>query len=431
MRTFIHRTIAAVLFWLCRAVLAQPAELSIVSIDNADMQELRRLSTHFERDNPSLRLRWIMLDEHELRQRLQVEMDDGGTRFDVVTAGAYEVQSWARKGRLSPFSELPAGYEAHDLIDDVRRPLTQDCKLQALPFYAEGVLTYFRADLFRRKGLVMPAQPTWDDLERLAAALHDPAAGIAGICLRGRAGWGGNVMLLSAMARARGARWVDEHGRPRLNSQKWKDSVAQYAGLLRDYGPKQALELGFRGNLELFSAGRCGIWVDASAAAGTLQQAMKERRALGVAPAPVTADGRQMSWHWVWALAVPQASRHAAAAKRFAAWASSREYIELVARERGWAMAPPGTRMSTYAQAQYRKAAPFADLALDAVRRHALLRGADSDAHFIATPEFLPIAALTGQAVAVAVAGKMSAATAMELAQLRAERVLRQSGRLP
>ena len=48
---------------------------------------------------------------------------------------------------------------------------------------------------------------------------------------------------------------------------------------------------------------------------------------------------------------------------RYVAWATSKEYIEIAATELsgGWAAVPPGTRASTYANANYQAAAaPFA-----------------------------------------------------------------------
>ena len=54
--------------------------------------------------------------------------------------------------------------------------------------------------------------------------MTDKAAGVYGICLRGKAGWGENMAFLTAMANSFGARWFDE---------KWNAAV-QHAGMEGD-----------------------------------------------------------------------------------------------------------------------------------------------------------------------------------------------------
>jgi hypothetical protein len=46
---------------------------------------------------------------------------------------------------------------------------------------------------------------------------------------------------------------------------------------------------------------------------------------------------------------------------------TSKDYIQLVADDIGWASVPPGTRKSTYESPEYQKAAPFAQATLKAM----------------------------------------------------------------
>ena len=48
----------------------------------------------------------------------------------------------------------------------------------------------YRKDLFEQAGLTMPERPTWEQVAQFAEQLKDPAADRAGICLRGKPGWG-------------------------------------------------------------------------------------------------------------------------------------------------------------------------------------------------------------------------------------------------
>jgi hypothetical protein len=71
--------------------------------------------------------------------------------------------------------------------------------------------------------------------------------------------------------------------------------------------------------------------------------------------------------------------KNSAGAKQFVEWATSKDYIKLVAEDLGWASVPPGTRKSTYENPEYQKAAPFTQARLkametaDPTNRHAMV----------------------------------------------------------
>ncbi|WP_343653791.1 sugar ABC transporter substrate-binding protein [Herbaspirillum sp.] len=412
---------------------ADPVTLNIASINNPDMIELQKLAPQFEKANPDIKLRWVTMEESVLRQRLTTDIATNSGQFDLMTIGAYEAPIWAKKGWLAPMSGLPADYDEADLIKPVREGLSVDGKLYALPFYAESSMTYYRKDLFEQKKLSMPERPTWDEIGKLAAQLHDPAKGVYGICLRGRAGWGENMAIITTMANAWGGRWFDEQWQPQLSSPEWKKSVAFYVDLLRKYGPPGASSNGFNENLVLFSSGKCGMWVDATVAAGMLYHGKDSKVSdkTAFAPAPMQVTDKGSHWLWIWSLAVPKSSKSQEAAKKFAAWATSKEYINLVAKDSGWALVPPGTRTSTYASAEYKKVSPFSDFVLDAIQtadanKPTLKPVPYTGVQFATIPEFQSIGTVTGQAIAGALAGKTSPDAALDAAQAQAVRMMRQ-----
>ena len=414
-------------------VQAEPVTLNIASINNPDMIELQKLAPQFEKANPDIKLRWVTMEESVLRQRLTTDIATNSGQFDLMTIGAYEAPIWAKKGWLAPMSGLPADYDEADLIKPVREGLSVDGKLYALPFYAESSMTYYRKDLFEQKKLTMPERPTWDEIGKLAAQLHDPAKGVYGICLRGRAGWGENMAIITTMANAWGGRWFNEQWQPQLSSPEWKKSVAFYVDLLRKYGPPGASSNGFNENLVLFSSGKCGMWVDATVAAGMLYHGKDSKVSdkTAFAPSPVQATDKGSHWLWIWSLAVPKSSKSQEAAKKFAAWATSKEYINLVAKDSGWALVPPGTRTSTYASAEYKKVSPFSDFVLDAIQtadanKPTLKPVPYTGVQFATIPEFQSIGTVTGQAIAGALAGKTSSDAALDAAQAQAVRMMRQ-----
>ncbi|WP_016834317.1 extracellular solute-binding protein [Herbaspirillum lusitanum] len=426
----------AILFSLLCPGFAGADAVSVVNIattNNPDMLVLQRLSSVFEKSHPDIRLNWHVMDEGVLRERVTTDITTSGGKFDLMTIGLMSTPLWAEQGWLLPMDDLPSGYDVDDLLKPVREGLSVDGKLYALPFYAESSMTYYRKDLFEQKKLTMPQRPTWDEIAKLAAQLHDPAKGVYGICLRGRAGWGENMALIGTMVNAHGGRWFDEKWQPQLDTPEWAQAVGLYVDLLRKYGPADAVQNGFNENLALFAAGKCAMWIDATVAAGTLYHGKNskvfDKTAFVAAPTATTAKGAQ--WLWVWALAVPHSSNSKEAAKKFAVWATSKEYIRLVAEKDGWGLAPPGTRESTYASVGYLRASPYADFVLNAIR------SADPDSptlkpvpyvgiQLVTIPEFPSIGTFTGQAIARALAGRSSVEAALKTSQTITMRLMQQ-----
>jgi sorbitol/mannitol transport system substrate-binding protein len=411
------------------------AELTIATVNNADMFTMKSLSSNFEAQHPGVKLNWVMLDENVLRQRVTTDVAMGGEQFDVATIGSYEAQIWAKKGWLEPVENLPANYDVNDLLKPVREGLSYDGKLYALPFYGESSLTYYRKDLFAQMGLTMPDHPTWPDIDRFAAALTDKPAGKYGICLRGKAGWGANMALVSTMVNAYGGRWFDENWQATIDTPEWKSAVGEYVKLLTQYGPPGANSNNFNENLALFAGGSCGMWIDATVAAGILFNPQESTISgeVGVAPAPIDVTAKGSHWLWVWSLGVPSTSKNKTLAMQFIAWATSKEYISAAGETRGWASATPGTRYSTYANPLYRRAAPFGGIVLDAIET------TDSNSpsmqavpytgiQFVAIPEFQAIGTQIGQIISDVLAGNEDVDLALVTAQALANRAARQGG---
>ena len=239
--------------------------------------------------------------------------------------------------------------------------------LYGAPFYGESSFTMYRTDLFDQAGLEMPDEPTWEFIKEAADQLTDRDGDVAGICLRGKPGWGENVALVSAMANAYGARWFDEQWQPEFEGEAWNAALTDYTDLLMNNGPAEAAALGYQENLALFMDGKCAIWVDATAAGQFVTgEDSTVADSVGFAMAPDTGLGKRANWLWAWALAVPEGSDNREAAKRFVAWATSKEYSQQVARAHGWASVPPGTRVSLYENPEYQEV-PFAEATLASI----------------------------------------------------------------
>ncbi|ACR30012.1 ABC transporter substrate-binding protein [Burkholderia glumae] len=417
------------------ALAAQAATLTIATLNNPDMIELKKLSPAFEKANPDIKLNWVILEENVLRQRATTDITTGSGQFDVMAIGTYEAPQWGRRGWLSPMTGLPADYDLNDVVKTARDSLSYNGQLYALPFYVESSMTYYRKDLFAAKGLTMPAQPTYDQIRQFADKLTDKANGVYGICLRGKAGWGENMAYVSTVVNTFGGRWFDENWNAQLTSPEWKKAVTFYVDLLKADGPPGASSNGFNENLTLTASGKCAMWIDATVAAGMLYNKQQSQVAdkIGFAAAPVAVTPKGSHWLWAWALAIPKTSKQQDAARKFITWATSKQYVEAVAKDEGWASVPPGTRQSTYARPEYKAAAPFSDFVLKAIETAdvndpSLKKVPYTGVQYVGIPEFQSFGTVVGQSIAGALAGQMTVDQALAAGQAAADRAVRQAG---
>ncbi len=406
------------------AAMAQAETLTIATVNNGDMIRMQGLADDFTSQNPDIELDWVTLEENVLRQRVTTDIATKGGQYDVMTIGTYEVPIWAKQDWLVALDDLPEEYDVDDLLPSIRDGLSVDGTLYAVPFYGESSMVMYRTDLAEAAGVEFPEAPTWDFIKEAAAAMTDKENEVYGICMRGKAGWGENTAFITSMANSYGARWFDENWMPQFDSEAWKTAFTDYLMLQNEYGAPGSANNGFNENLALFQQGKCGMWIDATVAASfvTNPDDSEVADSVGFALAPDNGLGKRGNWLWAWSLAIPSSTDSEDAAKKFVAWATSKEYAELVAENEGWANVPPGTRTSLYENPEYQEAAPFAEMTLESIK------AADpqnptvdpvpyTGIQFVAIPEFQGIGTAVGQQFAAALAGQKSAEEALQAAQ--------------
>ena len=415
---------------------ASAQTLTIATVNNGDMIRMQGLSSAFTEET-GIELNWVVLEENTLRQNVTTDIATNGGQYDIMTIGTYEAPIWAGQGWLKPLDGLSADaeYDVDDLLPPIRDGLSVDGKLYAAPFYGESSFIMYRTDLMEAAGLEMPEAPTWEFIGEAARAMTDRENDINGICLRGKAGWGENMAFLTAMSNSFGARWFDEDWNPQFDSPEWKETLDTYLSLMADAGPSGASSNGFNENLTLFQQGKCGMWIDATVAASFVTNPDDSTVAdkVGFALAPDTGLGKRGNWLWAWSLAIPASSQNADAAEQFIGWATSKDYLELVAAEEGWANVPPGTRISLYENPEYQAAAPFAEMTMGSIyaadpTQPTVQPVPYVGVQFVAIPEFAGIGTNVGQLFSAALAGQMSADDALAQAQDATTRDMTRAG---
>lgn len=414
--------LAATALSVLTAGAAMAQTITIATVNNGDMIRMQGYTDTFT-EQTGINVEWVTLEENVLRQRVTTDITTNGGQFDIMTIGMYEAPIWGSNDWLVPLDDLSAEYDVADLLPAMSGGLSHDGTLYAAPFYGESSMVMYRTDLMEAAGLEMPEAPTWAFIREAAAAMTDRANEINGICLRGKAGWGEGGAFITAMSNSFGARWFDMDWNAQFDTQPWRDTLEFFVGMMNESGPAGYATNGFNENLSLFQQGKCGMWIDATVAASFVTNPNDSTVAdhVGFALAPDNGLGKRSNWLWAWALAIPAGTQQADAAKQFIEWATSKEYIELVAANEGWANVPPGARTSLYENPNYADV-PFADMTL-----RSILSADPNDStvepspyvgiQFAAIPEFAGIASEVSQEFSAVYAGQQSIDEALEKAQ--------------
>jgi sorbitol/mannitol transport system substrate-binding protein len=405
------------------AAVAQDTTITIATVNNGDMIRMQGYTARFT-EATGIGVEWVTLEENVLRQRVTTDITTNGGQFDIMTIGMYETPIWGANGWLVPLDDLSEEYDADDILPAMRDGLSHDGTLYAAPFYGESSMVMYRTDLMEEAGIEMPEDPTWQFIREAAAAMHDPENEVYGICLRGKPGWGEGGAFITVTANSFGARWFDEDWNAQFDQPEWEEALTFFVDLMNTYGPPGYATNGFNENLSLFQQGRCGMWIDATVAASFVTNPNDSTVAdsVGFALAP-NAEGveKRSNWLWAWALAIPAGTQKADAAKQFIEWATSKEYIELVAENEGWANVPPGARTSLYETAEYQEV-PFAQMTLQSINAADPTNPTVDPVpyvgiQFVAIPEFAGIATEVSQEFAEVYAGLQSVEQALANAQ--------------
>ena len=413
---------AATAMSLVSASALMAETITIATVNNGDMIRMQGYTDDFTAKTGH-EVEWVTLEENVLRQRVTTDISTKGGTFDIMTIGMYETPIWGANGWLVGLNDLSADYDAADILPAMAGGLSHDGTLFAAPFYGESSMIMYRTDLMEAAGMDMPDAPTWEFIRSAAAAMTDRDNDINGICLRGKAGWGEGGAFITAMSNSFGARWFDMDWNAQFDTDAWANTLNFYKGMMDESGPAGYAANGFNENLSLFQQGKCGMWIDATVAASFVTNPDDSTVAdkVGFALAPDTGLGKRSNWLWAWALAIPAGTQNEAAAKEFIEWATSKDYIELVAANEGWANVPPGARTSLYENPEYQKV-PFAQMTLDSIlsadpQNSTVEPSPYVGVQFAAIPEFAGIATEVSQEFSAAYAGQQTVEEALAKAQ--------------
>jgi sorbitol/mannitol transport system substrate-binding protein len=400
--------------------------VAVVSNPLITGQMIPLTTSSFEKQYPGIQVKYATYTEADLRAAIQKDVSTHSNAFNVIMIGPYEAPLFAKAGWLTDLSKQyiasDPSYDASDILPPIAKSLSYNGDLYAVPFYGESSMLYYRKDMFKAAGLTMPAHPTWTQVQSFAAKLNQPGK-VAGICLRGLAGWGDNMASLDTVVNTFGGEWFNMNWKPQLTSPAFESATNFYVNLVRKYGEPGASNDSFNQLLTLYGQGKCAMWYDATVAATSIATTYPSVFAqTGYALAPVDMT-KSSGWLWTWSLGIPTGAANSGAAWKFVSWATSKQYDSLVAAKYGWAAVPPGTRTSLYDNPNYQKAASaFAPITLASIDgtdpQHPTVNPVPyTGIQYVDIPQFESLGVTVGQQIAGAIAGTESVSQALQASQ--------------
>jgi sorbitol/mannitol transport system substrate-binding protein len=406
--------------------------INVAIVDNPQMKDIAKLTPSLFTDKTGIKVNYTVLDEGTLREVTTRDVAAGGRQFDVVMIGMYEAPQFGTNGSLvdlTPQASADSSYQLGDLIPPVRNGLSADGKLYAAPFYGESSFLMYRKDLLKSAGVTMPANPTWQQVADIAKKVNKPD--MAGICLRGKPGWGDLGAAFTTVLNTFGGTWWSAKpdgsiDKAMVDQPAFRNALTFYTGLIHDAGEKDAANASFNECLSQYKDGKVAMWYDATVAAGLLEASDSPVKGKnGYAPAPVDQTSAS-GWLWSWALAIPKTSSNEENAWKYISFATGPQYIKEAGPKvpGGWASIPPGTRKSTYEIPQYKKAAAaFADPTLQAMNSAPIdnpgttKRPGLPGVQYVGVPEFQDVGNQCTQQFSAVIAGRASIDSALKNCQ--------------
>src|ERR1700760_1201802 len=182
--------------------------ISVAIVANPQMQDIASLTPSLFTSKTGIKVKYTILDEGKLREVTTRDVGSGGKSFDAVMIGPYEAPQFGTAGllqNLTPLAKADKSFNYNDLIPAVRNALSANGSMYASPFYGESSFLMYRKDVLANAGVTMPLHPTWQQVASIARKINTPS--MAGICLRGKPGWGDLGASFTTVLNTFGGTW--------------------------------------------------------------------------------------------------------------------------------------------------------------------------------------------------------------------------------
>lgn len=266
----------------------------------------------------SIESRALSIDR--LREELIRNSERAVSMYDIVAVDLPWIGEMAEEGRLLPLDRLleDSDFDQSDIYSDALASSCWKGRQYGVPIMVSGELLVYRTDLLAEAGLAPPQ--TTDELLEVARALHQPAAGRAGIAWNGGRGTAlGHtfLMLMAAFGQPvldlprtdEGFDYAAAEGaflRPMFDTEA-AARTAEFLLSLRDVAPDDVLRMTWYDRAKAYAEGRTAMAYSHSLLAPVyeLDRSSPAYRTTGYAAHPTFAESRPIVPMGGYSLAIP------------------------------------------------------------------------------------------------------------------------------
>jgi ABC-type glycerol-3-phosphate transport system substrate-binding protein len=267
--------------------------ITIAATGHTSTDSIRAMEKDFT-NATGIKIRWDIMEEGLLRQKLLMEHQSKTGTYDVLMIDAFNLAEYAPSGvaiSLKPFIEntklTPSWYDYADISSAFRNGVgSYNGTIYGIPIDGETRFLGYRKDLFDKYGKQPPK--TLDEMLQLAKFFNGKEPGLYGIAMRAQRGIhfaSGWMTLMYSL----GGEFLDQKTwKPTCNTPGTIYSLKYYVDLLKNAPPDVGVYT-HEEAISAFMAGKTAMWLDATAIAPWILDKTKSKVADKVAFAPPPA----------------------------------------------------------------------------------------------------------------------------------------------
>lgn len=334
---------------------AKVTELTVVAANSPWTVGLKTLAAKYK-DQTGITVNIEAYGNEQLNDNYKVKLNAQSAEFDVM---AYQVQDvmreFSRNGWLTDMSDYvksDSSWGWDDFQKPARDAVQLEGKVYGVPVMTERQIVYYRKDLLQKAGIKVPE--TLDELQSAIKALNKPAEHMYGIAMRGS-----RVPLVtqfSSFLYSFGGDFQDAAGNATVDTPEAIAAYKFYGGLLKNWGPPGATNMGWVEASALFAQGKAAFYIDADSQAYTFLDKNNSSvvDTVGFAQFPAGPAGSKFYNIVPQTIGINAFSKKKDAAWAFIKWVSNQENTKwLLAKE-----TVPGARASAWEDSEATKAFP-------------------------------------------------------------------------
>jgi multiple sugar transport system substrate-binding protein/sorbitol/mannitol transport system substrate-binding protein len=285
------------------------------------------LLPEFEKAN-NVKVNIVDLQETNLRSKTVLELSAPSTDIQVYMLDFTLMPTYIRAEYLEPLDDylaqaatFKAGDYSKPFLDAMRGP---DGKIYALPMYHACSILVYRADLFAKYDIDVPANYT--ELEEVCRILKQKEPEMSAIVMRGQRGYGVNEFVFPSFLSGFGGSYFKADGAtPNLDAPEAVAALEYYGNLLKNYGPAGIANYSHAEVQNDMLQGSTAMFIDSANLAIRCEDPAESKVAGKLGYAVVPGNVRRQPGFYTWALGIASNSKNKDVAAKFVVWMMSPE----------------------------------------------------------------------------------------------------------